>query len=294
VRRKLILISIGLGFAAGILAILWLMLDWPPPGLLLRYGFPPAGGPTGRRTTLDGVEFIELSPGYFRMGSHYGCRGGNFAGRIGEWLGVNIGRPSKHRGVECPTRWVEIPEPIWMARTEVTILQMKTITGGMPVPDPEAEDRMPVTWTSWETAGEFCEEMSWRNGERIRLPTEAEWEYACRAGTTGDYPFPGGRDRINDFVWWRVNSRRKLERVAELPANEWGFFDMLGNAAEWCEERWPGPEISDYRVIRGGCVRSPREDCRSASRDRYPQHSESDEIGFRPVMEARKKGRGAE
>lgn len=108
---------------------LWLAFDWPPPRLLLAYGLPPAGGPTGRKMEVEGLEFVEISAGYFRMGSHFDCEPGDLTGRIGAALGLEVGVPPRHGGLEitrtltttwfqdCPVHWVEAEKPFWIATT---------------------------------------------------------------------------------------------------------------------------------------------------------------------------------
>ena len=98
----------------------WVILDWPPPVLLLKYGLPPAGGPTGKTKEIEGIKFIEISPGYYRMGSHYLCEKGDLLGFVGSLVGMDWGTPPKHLRTECPQGWAEIKEPFWIAETEVT------------------------------------------------------------------------------------------------------------------------------------------------------------------------------
>ena len=117
-KRRIIIITAAviLLLLAGIVTILWSGLDWPPPRLILKYGFPPTGGPTGNVRVIEGVEFVELKPGYFRMGSHYRCDTGDLLGRVCRPLGLPWGRESSHDTL-TPPRWVEFTEPLWVARS---------------------------------------------------------------------------------------------------------------------------------------------------------------------------------
>ena len=122
---------------------------------------------------------------------------------------------------------------------------------------------LPVHWVSWEDAVQFCEELDSRErkagrlpaGCQYRLPTEAEWEYACKAGSDEDQPNkpPEG--------WWRANAGRRLHEVGELPPNGWGLYDMCGNAAQWCLDVWqPYPAESD-KVLQDPCrLRESKQD----------------------------------
>ncbi|MFM8475465.1 MAG: formylglycine-generating enzyme family protein, partial [Planctomycetaceae bacterium] len=128
------------------------------------------------------------------------------------------------------------------------------------------QDDMPVTMVSWEDAVAFCEWLSHRELRTFRLPTEAEWEYCCRAGTTGVHPFPP--EEVDLFVWsHRTAGDNFIPRpVGTRQPNRWGLYDMIGNVREWCADWYSetaytaditdlpaGPPTGEFRVIRGGC-----------------------------------------
>jgi formylglycine-generating enzyme required for sulfatase activity len=126
---------------------------------------------------------------------------------------------------------------------------------------------LPVESVSWFDAVEFCNKLSTRenrspcyriNGTEVeliagngyRLPTEAEWEYACRAGSTGEYPFDGGESALGKYAWYDANSGKQTHPVGEKEPNAWGLHDMLGNVWEWC---WDWYDADYYK-------KSPAED----------------------------------
>ena len=166
------------------------------------------------------------------------------------------------------------------------------------------DDDEAVVMVSWEDAQAYCRWLSNRTGRHFRLPTEEEWEYACRAGTTTAY----NTGETYPEAFWKVqrNTRNKVPvslRVAQFPPNAWGLYDMHGNVWEWCADRgkdelewatfdWKaesketetdpkGPAIGKSRFLRGGSWRVNANDCRSSIRIRRSADSTSDTIGFR-------------
>ncbi|UCC29559.1 MAG: formylglycine-generating enzyme family protein, partial [Phycisphaerales bacterium] len=166
-------------------------------------------------------------------------------------------------------------------------------------------DDLPVEQISWEGALEFCRRLSAEEGRQYRLPTEAEWEYACRAGTTT--PFSSGEtistDQANYDGEYEYGSgvkgvfRNQTVPVAEFPPNAWGLHDMHGNVWEWCPDGYedypPSPVTRsaqeppiEGRVLRGGSWRSRPRYCRCANRVRDLEGSRLSNIGFRVVLES--------
>ncbi|MCD4824941.1 MAG: formylglycine-generating enzyme family protein [Phycisphaerae bacterium] len=186
---------------------------------------------------------------------------------------------------EGPQRLVTITKPFYMGIYEVTQEQYQAIMGKNPSHFKGAKN--PVEKVSWNDAVSFCKALSRKTGKMVRLPTEAEWEYACRAGTTtpfntgstistnqanydGDYTYGNGRKCVD---------RGKTISVGSFKPNAWGLYDMHGNVWEWCRDWYKvsyanantrdpqGPNSGTYRVLRGGSwISSPRL-CRSASRN---------------------------
>ncbi len=153
----------------------------------------------------------------------------------------------------------------------------------------------PVVRVSWYQASAFCLWLSSLPGlEGVRLPTEAEWEYACRAGTSTPYWSGAEEARLGRVAWYYANSGRRTHRVGGKPANAWGLYDMHGNVDEWCED-WhgayeaepvsdpAGPARGSSRVIRGGSWYANARNLRAAYRDRgwdYPGNRRS-HLGLR-------------
>jgi uncharacterized protein (TIGR02996 family) len=164
-------------------------------------------------------------------------------------------------------------------------------------------DNRPVEKISWDDCQTFCAKLGQLTGKRFRLPTEAEWEYACRAGTTTPFYFGDtiSTDQANydgNCTYGRGKKgvyRQQTTAVGSFPANAWGLFDMHGNVWEWCED-WYGPypenvtkdpqsiNYGDYRVFRGGSWCCYPSWCRAAFRDRSVPGVRSDDVGCRAVL----------
>jgi formylglycine-generating enzyme required for sulfatase activity len=255
------------------------------------------GARAGDERLVAGVRLCWCPPGRFTMGSPP-----HEAGR----------RPDEAQVDVVLTRG------FWMARFEVTQRQWRADSGGFPERPPTAAfglgDEFPVYWVSHADAEQFCARLTTRaHGERclpsswsFRLPTEAQWEYACRAGTTtatafGDTLLREDANFDPDASAGRPGSRARgrAVRVGSYRPNPWGLCDMHGNVFEWCHDwyhaRLPGgvdPDLSDRpgvrnadgtysRCRRGGTWNDPAAFCRSALRLRYEPERRSDHIGFR-------------
>ena len=145
---------------------------------------------------------------------------------------------------------------------------------------------------------EFCERLSAKEGKSYRLPTEAEWEYACRAGTVTKYYCGDNEDQLKRVAWYEKNSADVTHSVGMKEANAWGLFDMHGNVLEWCQDWWgpySGSEVMDprgwgdetlkRRVARGGSWRHDAATCRAAYRGPCKPQSRSPVLGFRVVTD---------
>jgi formylglycine-generating enzyme required for sulfatase activity len=164
--------------------------------------------------------------------------------------------------------------------------------------------RNSVEMVSWDDANEFCRKVTLELRERkllkenevIRLPSEAEWEYACRAGSKAAYSFGDKVDDLKDYAWYKANSKGEDPPVGKKKPNEWGVYDMHGYVWEWCSDTWhknyegaptDGSAWMTHdekeHVIRGGSWADDAESARSAFRAHKPADHRSDTIGFRCV-----------
>jgi sulfatase modifying factor 1 len=206
---------------------------------------------------------------------------------------------------------VTISKPFWMGKYPVTQGQWEKVMGDNPSDFKEAGKDAPVECVGWDDAMEFCRKVNQREaregrlpqGYEFTLPTEAQWEYACRAGTTTVFHFgdslsshqanfdgnhPYGDAEEGPFL-------DTTTPVGKYRPNAWGLYDMHGNVWEWCHDwfgNYPsgsvtdpaGPNSGSVRVYRGGCWGSSGEYCRSADRDSYYPGHRSSYLGFRPSL----------
>jgi formylglycine-generating enzyme required for sulfatase activity len=202
---------------------------------------------------------------------------------------------------EGPQTTVTITKPFWLGKTEVTQEQWKAVMGN--TPSDFKGNGLPVEQVSWHDAMAFCEKLNEMKratlpvGYHYTLPTEAQWEYACRAGTTtrfyyGDDP---SYSQLGQYAWYHDNSSYKTHPVGGKLPNGWGLYDMYGNVLEWCLD-WhgdytggsvldpQGPQSGTSRVPRGGGWRGNARVCRSAFRSRNWPVSTFDLLGFRVAL----------
>jgi formylglycine-generating enzyme required for sulfatase activity len=156
-------------------------------------------------------------------------------------------------------------------------------------------DDDPVVEVSWDDAVKFCAWLSKKEKKTYDLPTEAEWEYACRAGTTTAFSFGHDPKALGDYAWYSDNSGGHTHPVGGKKPNPWGLYDMHGNAWQWCADRWgkyqegyfkdPKDTDSDQNpVLRGGSWADDPVLCRSAYRNSNPTGRRVDDNGFRVVL----------
>jgi len=225
-----------------------------------------------------GIEMVRIPAGKFLRGSP-----ANEPGR---------------RTDEGPQHEVTISQPFYMGKYEVTQAQWRAVSLLPKVkmnltsdPSKFQGDDLPVEQVGWDVISEFCARLSKATGKTYRLPTEAEWEYACRAGTTG--PYAGD---LNAMAWYSGNSGGKSHPVGHKQPNGFGLFDMHGNVWEWCSDSYSekyyfsssivdpaGPESGLGRIVRGCGWKNPAAGCRSASRGWTLPIIGNPDIGFRLV-----------
>ena len=189
---------------------------------------------------------------------------------------------------------VTISKGFYMSTTPVTQGQWVAVMNTDP--SKWQGDDLPVEQASWFDAVAFCRKLSQMEGKTYRLPTEAEWEYACRAGTSGQYNTGDADAAMAVAGWYADNSNGQTHSVAMKLPNAWGLFDMHGNVWQWCSDIYgdyaDGPAVDPQgaktgkrRVCRGGSWDTSAVECRSAARnDRKPDGHDAI-CGFRVVME---------
>jgi formylglycine-generating enzyme required for sulfatase activity len=225
---------------------------------------------------------------------------------------------------EGPAHEVEITQPFYMGTMEVTVGQFRRFVKdkeydvGDPVwqqPGINQDDKLPVVCVSWNNAVDFCNWLSEKEGKKYRLPTEAEWEYCCRAGKApARYCFGDDEDQLENYAWYARNSGGgplpmdklkpnpggRLHPVGKRAPNAWGLHDMHGNAWEWCQDNYdrmnnyyknsvvkdPRGRAGDERVLRGGSCNWLPVFCRSAFRHFAFPAERYDDLGFRVLLVA--------
>ncbi len=184
---------------------------------------------------------------------------------------------------------VTIGRGFWVGKFPVTLAQWDAAMGpGSKAPDANAN--RPKTSMSWNDAQVFIEKLNWmQTAWTFRLPTEAEWEYACRGGTEGAW-----YGDVDAIAWYAENSGKVSHPVGEKLPNAYGLYDMVGNVWQWCQDRYAdypaeamvdphGPESGELRVTRGGSWNDPALLCRSAYRSKNAQDSRFSNLGVRVV-----------
>jgi len=222
-------------------------------------------------TNSVGMQFVLIPAGDFIMGSPYDEKG--------------------RQEDETPHQ-VTLTRAFYIGVTEVTQGQWHKVMGYNR--SQFKGDSLPVEKITWKEAVEFCQKLSQMENKVYRLPTEAEWEYACRAGSAVAF---AGNNCADCLAWYAANSNEHSHPVAEKFSNAWGVFDMHGNVSEWCADfyspEYPdsavtdptGPADGKQYVIRGGAWDTFLPGCRSAARSSAPASYQFKQTGFRVVME---------
>jgi formylglycine-generating enzyme required for sulfatase activity len=243
----------------------------------------PDSGRLGSPRQIPGMVWVQ--PGRFTMGSPV------------EESGRDLD--------EGPLTEVTLTRGFWMAIHEVTQAEYKAVVGANPSQFVE-DNRAPVERVSWREATNYCHLLNAQRGDLpgvpdgyvYRLPTEAEWEYACRAGTRSRFSHGDDEDggRLQEFAWFSENADSTTHPVGTREPNPWGLHDLHGNVMEWCLDTagssLPGGSVADYRSSERGLLRSARggswlyspKFCRSANRDSYTETTRCSDLGFRAVL----------
>jgi formylglycine-generating enzyme required for sulfatase activity/serine/threonine protein kinase len=277
-------VMVGLAGAVGFGAAFW----------FLRQSLDGGSGGRGRNEVAErpprevpnavGMKLVRIEPGTFTMGSPAG--------------------EEEREAAEVPHQ-VTLTKAYYMGVTEVTQAQWKAVMGADNNPSRFKGDDLPVERVSWDDAVDYCHRLSQREGKRYRLPTEAEWEYACRAGTTT--PFHTGATISADQANYNATLtygagvmgvyREKTAQVGSFPANAFGLCEVHGNVYEWCSDwhgEYPaepqrdpqGPGKGKDRVARGGSCGDDPQRCRSAKRYLCPPDGQGYVIGFRVALDS--------
>jgi len=214
------------------------------------------------------LEMITIYGGIFSMGSNDG------------------------NSYEKPIHQVTVPA-FSLGKYPITQEQYQAVIGKNPSGFKGA--KLPVERVSWNDAMNFCQKLSQKTGKKYRLPSEAEWEYACRGGTQTKYCFGDDKSRLKDYAWCRDNSDSKTHPVGEKKPNAFGLYDMHGNVWEWCSDRWHDNYThaptdgslwetntgSNYRVLRGGSWVNDTRSCCAANRSRSIAEGNNDNYSVR-------------
>ena len=260
-------------------------------GIMLGCGHSAAPAPTKTQKTatkknvimtIPGLRFVKIPAGSFQMGSS------------------RLDREKAND--EMPRHRVRISHDFYFGVTEVTVsLYRQFLTdSGRTVPDSlkNAEATLPIANVSWQDTRDFIQWLNRKDTHHwYRLPTEAEWEYVCRAGTSGVRFFEGGIKRLSEYGWYWKNSAKHAHPVGKLKANPWGVYDMYGNVYEWVSDWYndlyyqespetdpKGPDSGLEKVYRGGGWSCNPDYCRSAFRNYGAPDKKSESVGFRLVM----------
>jgi formylglycine-generating enzyme required for sulfatase activity len=214
------------------------------------------------------MEFVLIPAGEFQMGTSDGDKD------------------------EQPVHTVRISKPFYLGKYEVTQAQWQAVMGNNPsgfTGDPAR----PVEKVSWEDVQEFIRRLNTtESGVTYRLPTEAEWEYAARAGTTTAYSFGNDKGQLGQYAWCGDTGGGETHPVGKLKPNAWGLYDMHGNVWEWGQDWYgpytagaavdpAGPSSGSNRVLRGGSWYNGAGSCRSAYRIGASPGNRSGNLGFR-------------
>lgn len=208
----------------------------------------------------------------------------------------NFAMGSEYPEDNAPVREAVIGKPFYIGVYEVTQGQWQSIMGNNPSHFTGDANR-PVEQVTWEACQDFLRKLSEKDGATYRLPTEAEWEYACRAGAEGTlFSFGDDESKLGDSAWFIDNSNLQSHPVGLKLPNAWGLFDMHGNVMEWCEDEWTGefskPQGSGRssgstraHVLRGGSWFNSPGNLRNARRTGFASNDASDFLGLRVVRE---------
>jgi len=241
---------------------------------------PAAAPEPGTVRVMQDIEFVWVPAGRFTPGLEGG------GATVKDALG---GREEWHND-EAPRAEAVFEKGFWMSRTEITRTQWRRVMDSEPWLDTGAGggQEAPATGVTWHDAAKFAKTLGKGAEGVFRLPTENEWEYACRAGTAGLFPFEGADpNALAAHAWFRGNTPDALiQDVGQKTPNAWGLLDMLGNAWEWCEDERVSSGKNggeSARALRGGAANQTALLTRPTARAALPADQRGPRIGFRIV-----------
>ncbi|MDX9974006.1 MAG: SUMF1/EgtB/PvdO family nonheme iron enzyme [FCB group bacterium] len=237
------------------------------------------GTTAGETRTVAGIEFVWVPAGTFLMGDAVGLY--------------------EHTDA-IPQHSVTISRGFWMSKYEVSEGLFTDVMGYDPSFFDNLDDTAPVDSVAWNVAQAFVDTLNEGDNGIFRLPSEAEWEYACRAGTTTQFYFGDSPDTLGDYGWYISTSPYAPQLSGQLLPNAWGLYDMHGNMGEWTRDAYDedyytadpatdptGPLVTGgaFRVLRGGSFRDPAHSCVSFARFGYMPSAGYDFMGIRLVLQ---------
>ncbi|HJQ25517.1 MAG TPA: formylglycine-generating enzyme family protein [Blastocatellia bacterium] len=284
-QRKTTRLRIGIALVW--LAVILLAAAFFARRIMMPSAIPP---PTGTPTAANGPQATSTAPVITDTGALDALRASFINIPAGEFMmGTANGSPA-----EKPVHRVRLSQSFEMSKYEITQAQWQAVMGNNPSYFKGAS--RPVEQVSWYDAQEFIEKLNaLDDGFAYRLPTEAEWEYACRAGSNAD-----NTGKTEAMAWYDTNSENMTHPVGGKQPNAWGLYDMLGNVFEWCQDWYDqdyyaqsaevdpqGPASGTFRVKRGGGWMFPANFARPAARDLFTPAYRFNYVGFRLVRTRR-------
>lgn len=234
------------------------------------------------------MKFVLIPAGSFKMGS----------GISHEATAKKYGGEAEWYKDENPQHKVKISKRFYLQTTEVTQGQWERVMGNNPSHFKDCGEDCPVENVSWNDVQDFIKKLKdMEKTKKYRLPTEAEWEYACRAGSTTAFSFGDEVSRLGEYGWYDDNSEGRTHAVGQKMPNAWGLYDIHGNVLEWCQDFYgdypsepvadpKGPHADNERVLRGGSWKHAAWLTRSAHRRRGSPNKGYTSGGFRVTRDS--------
>ena len=244
---------------------------------------PGPGDAPGAAKDIGGIDFVWCPPGEYAKGSNIPP----------EEIAKQYGGLPEWYADEHPQETATITDGFWISRTEITQAQWAATANTRPWGEDAAQgDTLPAAGMTWEEAANFAREFGQSHAVAARLPLEAEWEYACRAGSTDVFYFGADATQLILHAQFRGNAAGgNPQPVAGRGQNAWGLHDILGNVWEWCQDKYtlhgsnrPSTAGESFRTVRGGAANSTGSLLRSTYRTALPIETRSPRVGLRLIV----------